>query len=110
MLERHGVHGRNFFTYSTFGILLLLVACRVLLNDAGAGIMLSVLAVACIGAGGLAGKLTLGIHGGIYLLLALTLTGALHQAAGALLGTDPRPSLAVTGLWMGAVLAGASYL
>ena len=32
MLERHGSHGRNFYTYSTFGILLVLVGCRMLLS------------------------------------------------------------------------------
>jgi len=109
-LDHHGAHGRNFFTYSTYGILLMLVACRILLNDTGVAIMWSLLAVACIGAGGLWNKLTLEIHGGIYLLLALNLSGALHQAGDVLLGADPRPSLASTTLWMGAALAGVSYL
>ena len=42
MLERHGSHGRNFYTYSTFGILLVLVGCRMLLSDGAAGIVWSV--------------------------------------------------------------------
>ena len=82
VLERHGSHGRNFYTYSTFGILLVLVGCRMLLNDGAAGIVWSVLAVACIGAGGRWARLTLEIHGGIYLVLALALSGALQQVRG----------------------------
>ena len=87
VLERHGSHGRNFYTYSTFGMLLVLVGCRILLSDGAAAVVWSALAVACIGAGGLWARLTLEIHGGIYLVLALALSGALQQAAGFLLGS-----------------------
>jgi hypothetical protein len=34
VLARQNFHGRNFYTYSTFGILLVLVGCSILLNDA----------------------------------------------------------------------------
>ena len=75
VLERHGSHGRNFYTYSTFGILLLLVGGRIVLRDGAEVILWSVLAVVCIGAGGLWGRMTLEVHGGIYLALALVLIG-----------------------------------
>lgn len=110
MLERHGSHGRNFYTYSTFGILLVLVGCRMLLSDGAAGIVWALLAVACIGAGGRWARLTLEIHGGIYLVLALALSGALQQSAGFVLGTDFRLDSAHAALWIGAAVAGACYL
>ena len=110
MLERHGSHGRNFYTYSTFGILLVLVGCRMLLNDGAAAIVWSLLAIACIGAGGLWARLTLEIHGGIYLVLALALSGALRESAGFLLGTDFWLDSTHAALWMGVAVAGASYL
>ena len=110
VLERHGSHGRNFYTYSTFGMLLVLVGCRILLNDGATAVVWSALAIACIGAGGLWGRLTLEIHGGIYLVLALALSGAFQQAAGFLLGADVWPGSAPTALWIGAAVAGASYL
>jgi hypothetical protein len=110
VLERHGSHGRNFFTYSTFGILLVLVGCRILLHDGAAGIVWSVLAVACIGAGGLWSKLTMEIHGGIYLMLALALSGALRLAAGFLLGADAGLDSSLAALWIGVAVAGAGYL
>lgn len=110
MLERHGSHGRNFYTYSTFGILLVLVGCRMLLSDGAAGIAWSMLAVACIGAGGRWTRLTLEIHGGIYLVLALAVAGTLQQAAGFLLGSEFWLDSAHAALWMGVAVAGASYL
>ncbi len=109
-LERHGSRGRNFYTYSTFGILLVLIGCRILSNGGAAGIVWSVLAVACIGAGGLWNSLTLEIHGGIYLVLALALTGALQQAAGFLLGAEIWLGSAHTALWSGAAVAATCYL
>ncbi|MGO8814536.1 MAG: hypothetical protein ACLQVG_07675 [Terriglobia bacterium] len=110
MLERHGSHGRNFYTYSTFGILLVLVGCRMLLTDGAAGIVWSMLAVACIAAGGRWARLTLEIHGGIYLALALAVSGALQQSAGFLLGSEFWLDSAHAALWMGVAVAGASYL
>ncbi len=110
VLERHGSHRRNFYTYSTFGILLVLVGCRMLSSDGVAAIVWSMLAVACIGAGGFWGRMTLKVHGGIYLVLALTLSGALRQSAGFLLGADLWPGSAHAVLWSGLVVAGASYV
>jgi hypothetical protein len=110
LLERHGSHGRNFYTYSTLGILLVLVGCRILLNDGAAGAVWLVLAVACIGAGGLWARLTLEVHGGIFLVLALALSGALRQSAGFLLGADLWLDSTHAALWIGVAVAGACYL
>jgi hypothetical protein len=110
VLERHGSHGRNFYTYSTFGILLVVVGFRILSNGDAAGIVWSLLAVACIGAGGFWSRLTLEIHGGIYLVLALALSGALRQSTGFLLGADLWSVSTHAALWIGTAVTGACYL
>jgi len=69
LLERQGASSRNFFTYSTFGILLALAGSRILLSSGTAAWVWFALAIACIWAGGSFGRLTLEVHGGIYLLL-----------------------------------------
>ena len=109
LLARQASQGRNFYTYSTFGILLVVVGCRILLSDGAAAIAWFLLALACISAGGLWTRLTLEIHGGVYLLLALLFSGALHQSARFLLGTDLWPDSIPLALWTGAAVAGASY-
>ncbi len=110
LLERHGSHGRNFYAYSTFGILLVLVGGRIVLRDGAEAVLWSVLAVVCIGAGGLWGRMTLEVHGAIYLALALALMGALQQSARFLVGTDLWPGAAPVALWCGLAAAGACYL
>ena len=86
VLEKSTGSRRNFFTYSTFGILLMLAGSRIVLSGVAASAVWSVLAVACVWAGGHLGRLTMQLHGGIYLLLALAGSGALQQAGEALLG------------------------
>ena len=51
-LDRSGSRGRNFYTYSTFGILLALAGSRILLPGGTASAVWSALAVACVWAGG----------------------------------------------------------
>jgi len=87
VVEGHGGSRRNFFTYSTFGILLLLSGSRILLSGAAAAALWSVLAMGCLWAGGHFGRLTLQLHGGAYLLLALAGSDALRAAGDALLGS-----------------------
>ena len=107
---RQGSNLRNFYTYSAFGFLLVLVGCRLLLPGAGATIVWSLLAVACIAAGRFWGRRVLEIHGGVYLLLALLLSGALSHSTRFLLGRDTWPATMPAALWAGAVVAGVSYL
>ena len=105
-LERRG--GRNFYTYSTFAMLLALAGSRLLLSGAVVAGLWSVLAILCILAGGVFGRLTLEVHGGIYLLLAVVSLGAPQQATAFLLGkaiwTGARWTLAV-----GAFIATLGY-
>jgi len=100
-LDRPDGRGRNFYTYSSFGFLLALAGTDILLPGATETAWLA-LAVACIWAGGRFGRLTLQIHGGLYLALALASSGALSQAGALLLGTD------VTSRALAPVLAGAA--
>jgi hypothetical protein len=85
LLDRGGPHDRNFFTYSTFGLLLSLAGAGILLSGMALPAVWAVAAVAAMWAGGYHNRLTLQIHGGIYLMLALTGAGAFGQATSALL-------------------------
>ncbi len=110
VLERHGSHGRNFFTYSTFGILLVFAGYRMLLGGASLGVVFSALALGCMGAGNLWSKLMLEVHAGVYLLLALSHSGAIQQATRFLLGDDVWPGIAATALAAGSAVAAVVYL
>jgi hypothetical protein len=110
MLDRGGEeHGRNFHTYSTFGILLAVAGSRILLSGAAAAIAWSVLAVASIWVGGIFHRLTLKTHGCIYLLLGLASSSSLEQAAGLLLGSRIWPGGAPWAIWSGAFTASLCY-
>lgn len=110
LLDRRGALGRNFYTYSTFGILLAISGSRILLSDAAAPAAWSVLAVACMWAGGSFGRFTLQLHGGIYLLLAAAASGALEHAAAFFLGSPWWPDDRQAALWAGALAALLCYL
>ncbi|MEO8369789.1 MAG: hypothetical protein ABI806_11345 [Candidatus Solibacter sp.] len=110
MLDRGGEVGRNFHTYATFGILLTIAGSRILLSGAAAAITWSVLAIAAIWAGGLFLRLTLKVHGIIFLLLSLAASSALEQAAGLLLGSRTWPGGAPWAIWTGALTAVLCYI
>jgi hypothetical protein len=111
LLDRAGSHGRNFYTYSTFGILLTLAGSRILLSGAAAPAAWLALAISCIWAGGFFGRLTLQVHGAVYLLLALASSGALEQAGDFLLGaTASWPGEHPAAVGAGALAAAVCYL
>jgi hypothetical protein len=109
LLERQGASSRNFYTYSTFGILLALAGSRILLSGSMAAWVWSALAIACIWAGGSFGRMTLLVHGGIYLLLALATSGAFQEVAGLLLGAASWPGERQMALWTGLAATAAAY-
>ena len=109
LLERRGSHGRNFYTYSSFGMLLALAGSRLLLSGALAAGLWSVLAIVCMLAGGVFRRLTLELHGGIYLVLAVFSLGAVRQSAAFLLGTAAWPGTQVNALCAGAAIAVLGY-
>lgn len=103
MLERRGSR-RNFVTYSTFGILLVLTGTWIVMSVPAAAGTWSALSMACAWAGGRFRRMTLELHGGIYLLLALAVSGAGEHAVEALLGGGGITGVllaagAVTGVW-----------
>jgi hypothetical protein len=108
-LDRGGQPGRNFHTYSTFGLLLTVAGSRILLSGAAAAVAWSVLAVAAIWVGGIFLRLTLKVHGSIYLLFGLAASSALEQAAGLLLGSRTWPGGAAWAIWSGAIAATLCY-
>jgi hypothetical protein len=87
-LDRAGSHGRNFYIYSTFAILLALAGSRILLADMAGWATWLLLAIACWWAGVRFGRLTLEVHGALYLWLALAFSGALAHAGQFLLGSS----------------------
>ena len=110
MLDRGGELSRNFHTYATFGFLLAVAGSRILLSGAAAAVAWSVLAVAAIWVGGIFLRLTLKVHGIVFLLLALAASGALEQAAGLLLGERTWPGGAPWAIWSGALTAALCYI
>lgn len=82
-LDRHGERSRNFYAYSGFGLLLTLTGSWMLLGYVALAVCWSVLALACIIAGGLWDRLTLRWHGALYLFLATLVSGAAGAAGAA---------------------------
>jgi hypothetical protein len=109
VLDHGGRHGRNFYTYSTFGFLLALAGTGMLLSGAAAAAAWAVLAIACVWLGRLFGRFTLQVHGGIYLLVGLFVSGALPQAAGLLLASSAWPVDPAWPLWGGLPAAAICY-
>jgi len=98
LLARRREHGRNFHTYATFGILLVVAGNLILLPGPAAAAVASVLAIAC-----LTGRPTaLHWHGCLYLLVALLASGALPASAGLLLGGGSGHTLPGAVFWEGA--------
>jgi hypothetical protein len=109
VLERRQASSRNFYAYSTFGIVLAMASSRILLSGATASWVWSALAVAFVWTGGGFGRLTLQVHGAIYLLLALATSGALRNTAGVLLGAAVWPGERQIAIWTGLAASAAAY-
>jgi hypothetical protein len=101
LLDITGRHGRSFYTYSTFGILLTVAGSSILLTGGPVAIAWGALAIV----GAALPRLTLQVHGCVYLLLALGGSGALRQATGLLLGSRAWPGGEPWALGLGAAAA-----
>jgi len=110
VIERASGHGRNFYVYSTFGILLVLGGSGMLLAGMATAVVWSALAVSCIWAGTHYGRLTLQMHGGIYLLLGLASSGSLRTAAAFTLGSAHWTAESPEAVWAGLAAAGLCFL
>ena len=109
-LERAAAQDRNFFVYSTYGLMLAFTGSRILVSGIALAVILSALALVCLRTGKRADRMTLKWHGTLYLLLAAALSGLSSWAAARLLGAatawvPPRPAA-----WIGAAAALAGYL
>ena len=85
-LDRAGSRNRNFYTYSTFAILLALAGSRILLDGAPLAAVWSALALGCVWIGVRAGRNTLRLHGALYIVLAGLFSGITVLAASLLAG------------------------
>lgn len=84
-LERRTAHDRNFYTYATYGLLLLLTGTLLALGAAAASAVWSALAATGMWAGGRWGRTTLQMHGVAFLVLAAVMSGSLRMATAGLL-------------------------
>jgi hypothetical protein len=101
-LERRGRHDRSFYTYSAFGLLLMLAGTWLLLSGAALVVVWSCLALACIVASGMGDHFTLRWHGVLYLLLGAVASGAVREAGRLLLGWRVGLSGISAGGWVAA--------
>jgi len=97
---------RNFHSYATFGILLVVAGTGILLSGVAASAMWCVLALVCNWAGGW----VLQSHGGVYLLLGLAGSGALQKAAAFILGSAHWTSENPAAVCVGLLAVAAAYL
>ncbi|HWZ01784.1 MAG TPA: hypothetical protein VNX17_11910 [Edaphobacter sp.] len=109
MLDRADTHTRNFYTYSTFALLLTVAGSRILLSGEAAAIAWGLLALTAIWVGGVFLRLSLKVHGCVFLVLALAGSSAIEQAAGLLLGNRTWPGGAPWAIWSGALTASLCY-
>ena len=100
---------RNFYTYSTFAIVLVLVGSRILLG-ANASFAWYALAAASSAAGWYDGRMTLALHAAGFLLLALITSGAVQDAGTLLLGAPPELGVGHPALWIGGLVAILCYV
>jgi len=110
MLDRDDTHTRNFYTYSTFALLLTVAGSRILLSGEAAAIAWGLLAFTAIWVGGVFLRLSLKFHGCVFLVLALAGSSALEQAIGLLLGNRTWPGGAQWAIWSGAITASLCYV
>lgn len=81
-----GKHGRNFYMYSAFGLLLAVSGSSLLVSGTALAAVLSALALVCLWIGREAGRMTLKWHGTLYLLVAAAASGLWVWSTGRLLG------------------------
>jgi hypothetical protein len=90
-LETGTKRDRNFYTYSTFGLLLVTAGCQVLLTGAALAAVWAALAAATMSVGFVRNRDTLRVHAAVYLVLAVFSAQLLPLAAGQIArrGADP---------------------
>lgn len=108
-VERRPGHARTFYFHSTLAALLTLVGSRMVLGAVPQALLWSALALAATWLGGRFDRVTLRVHGVLYLLAAATVAGLVASAADALVGdpAGPRRPLTSEAVIVAAVAVGA---
>jgi hypothetical protein len=107
MLDRDTQRNRNFYTYSTFGIVLVIAGCSLVFPEGSRAIAWAIIAVGMMAAGVIAGRTTLRVHATVCLVLATAGSESIPRAA-AWLSHAPVPYSAGLDLAVFAVFASAS--
>ncbi|MBW2543537.1 MAG: hypothetical protein JRF15_15750, partial [Deltaproteobacteria bacterium] len=84
-VDRRLGRGRNFYTYTTFAGLLILIGSTLVFEGAWLALVWSALALAAAGLGGRFDRITLKFHGAVYALAGAIAAGLVTCAADALL-------------------------
>lgn len=108
-LESAGTRNRNFYSYSTFGFLLVFTGIRILASGTALALILSGLGLVCFGAGRQGRRMTLEWHGGVYIVLASMLSGLAVWAGAMLLGAGREWVSPGPDGWIAAAAALAGY-
>ena len=98
-LDRHPEHNRNFHTYTVFGVALILAGGSLLLRGAPLAALWSALAVLCVAVGRYSGRITLKLHGALYLVAASLVSGSAALATRFVVST-PHPGSEIVGVGM----------
>jgi hypothetical protein len=91
MLDRNTRHNRNFYTYSTFGGLLVLAGSRLMIAGNARVIVWTALAVGMMTLGMMTGRMTLRVHAAVCLTIAAATAEAMERAGAWLIQTPGRP-------------------
>lgn len=109
-LERQAKNDRNFYSYATFGLALVLASSGLLLAGAARCLLWAVLAAAFVRAGGETGRMMLKLHAGIYAALAVTVSGLAAKANAGFLGAGAHAAGSGTpAMWAALGGAAAAY-
>ncbi len=110
LLDRHADRTRDFVTYSTFALLLMIAGLRILLAGAAVTAAWSVLAVVLMAVGILIQRITLRIHAAVYLAWAVATAGLAGEAAGRIVRSDAGAGLALSAAyWIALIGAVVCY-
>jgi hypothetical protein len=100
-LERRQGRRRNFYFYTTTGLVFVLAGCALAMPSAGVGLVYAVLGVAAAWAGRLSRRVTYRSHGAAYLTAAVVATGLLPHVLyglGLPLAPDGKASITMLGV------------
>lgn len=109
-LERQAKNDRNFYSYATFGLALVLASSGLLLGGTFRPLLWAVLAAAFVLAGRESGRMMLKLHAGIYAALAVSVSGLAARANESLLSATAHAAGGATAaMWIAAAGALAAY-